>query len=121
MQVQALATIAYEVGDFVGDTSTEFMVKVKRYLNNRYEDALLRCGATMWTGASLGTLGDSDIPLLGLGKVIREGATSDALFQKRQYSKATVHDQKYEFALANYIISGDSNQFNISFCRYPTY
>lgn len=118
---QALASLAFEVGDLVGDTSTAFLTRAKRYLNNRYDDVLLRSGATMWTGASTAELGDTDIPTLGLGKVIREGATADAYYAKRQFQKAQTFEQKYEFALANYIISGDYNLFNISMVRHGDY
>jgi hypothetical protein len=121
MQYQALASLAYEVGQNVGDTSTTFLARINGFLNDRYDDALLRSGATSWTGASLSALGDSDIPILGLGKVIKQGATADAWYAKKQYQKATVHDQKYEFALANFVISGDYNTFNISVCRYYDY
>jgi hypothetical protein len=117
----ALASLAYEVGGKVGDTSSAFMTKIKRWLNDRYEDALLRSGATMWTGASMAALGDSDVPTLGLGKVIKEGAVANAWEAKRQYENAGVHEQKYELALANYIASGDFNLFNISMARYPAY
>jgi hypothetical protein len=117
----ALASLAFEVGERVGDTSAAFLTKIKTFLNDRYDDALLRCGATMWSGASLSALGDSDIPLLGLGKVIKEGGIADAWATKRQYNKSTVHEQKYEFALSNYVISQDYTQFNISFSRYEAY
>lgn len=121
MRNQALASLAAEVGDKVGDTSAAFIARIKIWLNDRYEDALLRSGATMWTGASLAALADSDVPILGLGKVIKQGALAEAWEKKRQYKKAGVHEGKYEFALANYIISGDYNLFNISMSRYPTY
>jgi len=121
MQYHALASLAFEVGDMVGDTSTAFLTKTKRYLNNRYDDVQLRSGATAWTGASSATLGDSDIPTLGMGKIIREGATADAYYTKRQFQKATTFEQKYEFALANYIISGDYNLFGTSMVRHGDY
>lgn len=121
MQNIALASLAYEIGEDVGDTTTTFMTKVKRYLNDRYDDALMRSGATMWTGASLSALGDSAYPTLGLGKVIKQGAIADAWYSKRQYQKANVFEQKYEYALANFIISGDYNTFNISMCRHGDY
>lgn len=121
MQYQALASLAYEVGDFVGDSSATFLTKCKRYLNNRYDDVMLRSGATVWSGASTAALGDSEMPTLGMGKVIREGATADAFYFKRQFQKGNVFEQKYEFALANYIISGDQNTLNLSFARYESY
>jgi hypothetical protein len=121
MQYQALASLAFEVGETVGDTDTGFLTRINRYLNNRYDDALLRSGATTWTGASLASLGAGDIPTLGMGKVIREGATADAFYAKRQFAKAQVFEQKYEFALANFIQSGDYNNFNISMARYDNY
>lgn len=121
MRDLALASLAYEVGDIIGDTSAAFLTRVQRYLNNRYDDAMLRSGATTWTGASLAELSGSDIPVLGLGKVIREGATADGWYAKRQFAKAQTYEQKYEFALANYIISGDYNNFNISMSRYENY
>lgn len=118
MQYIALASLAYEVGDKVGDTSDTFLTRVKRFLNDRYDDALMRSGVTMWIMASTGTLGSSDIPLLGLGKVIKEGGLADAWEAKRQFSKASVYESKYEFALANFVISKDYTQFNISMSRY---
>ena len=121
MQIQALASIAFEVGDEVGDTSTAFLTRIERYLNQRYDDVLLRSGATTWTCASTGTLGSSDIPTLGLGHVIRQGGLADACYAKRQFAKANVFEQKYEFALANFIQSGDYNNFNISMARYEDY
>ena len=121
MQYQALASLAYEVSDFVGDTSTTFLTRVKRFLNDRYDDALMRSGISMWTMASTASLGNTDIPTLGLGKVIKEGAIADAWAVKRQYTKAAVHENKYEFALANYIQSQDYTQFNISMSRYGYY
>ena len=118
MRQIALASIAWEVGGLVGDTSSDFLTKIKTYLNNRYSDALMRSCATMWTMASLAALGDSEIPLLGLGEVIREGATADAYETKRQFNKASRYEQKYEFRLANFIISGDYNRLLASFSRY---
>lgn len=118
MQYQALASLASEVGDLVGDTSSAFMTKVKNFLNDRYDDALMRSGSTTWTMVSMASLADSGVPLLGLGKVVKEGAIADAWMAKRQYSKAAVHENKYEFALANFIISGDYTQFNVSMSRY---
>jgi len=117
----ALASLAFECADMVGDTSTAFMTKCQRFLNNRYEDALLRIGATMWTGASLAGLGGSDIPLLGLGRVIREGATADAWQTKRQFQKSGLFEAKYEKELAQYICSKDPQLFNISMARYEDY
>ena len=121
MQYIALASLAYEVADRVGDTSTTFLTRVKRYLNDRYDDALMRSGISMWTMASTAALGDSDIPILGLGKVIKEGGIADAWDAKRQFAKSAVHENKYEFALANYIISQDYTQFLISMSRYGYY
>ena len=121
MQYQALASLAFEVGENVGDASAAFLVRVERYLNNRYDDALLRSGATMWSGASSASLASAGIPNLGLGKVIREGATADAWYAKRQFAKAEVFERKYEFGLMNFIISGDYQQFNISMARHGDY
>ena len=118
MHNTVLASLAYEVGERVGDTSTAFLTKIKTFLNDRYDDVLLRSCATMWTGASLSALGNSDVPLLGTGKIIKEGAISDAWAAKRQYQKSSVHEGKFNFYLANFIQSGDYQQFNISFSRY---
>lgn len=122
MQAQVLATIAYECGSLVGDTSTSFLAKIKVFLNDRYDDALMRSGATTWAYGSGATysaaLGDTSLPILGLGKVIKQGGISDAWAAKRQFNKAAVYDNKYEFALKNFIISGDYQQFNVSLSRY---
>ena len=118
MRQIALASLAYEIADDIGDTGTAFQTQIKRYLNKRYSDALYRSGATMWTGASLADLADGGIPVLGLGEVIEEGAMADGLTKKRQYTKAAKFEQKYEFKLANYIIGGDSNRFLGSVGRY---
>ncbi len=121
MQYQALATLAYEVGEMVGDTSTTFLSRVERYLNNRYDDALVRTGATIWSLASSASLGSSEIPMLGIGRIIREGATADAYYAKRQFQKAGVFEQKYEFALSNFVIAGNYNTLNLSTARYDDY
>jgi len=118
MQNMALASIASEIGGRIGDTSTTFLAKIKLYLNDRYDNALMRSQATAWTIASTAALADGGIPTLGLGKVIREGATADAYDAKRQFKKAAKFEKKYEYELANYIISGDSNLLNASFSRY---
>lgn len=118
MQYSALASLSYEVGDKIGDTTATFLARVQRWMNDRYDDALMRSGITMWTMASTGTLGSSDMPTLGLGKVIRDGATADALMAKRQYAKAATYETKYETGLANFIISQDFTMFNISMSRY---
>ena len=114
----ALASTAYEIGAKIGYTDSTFLTKVKTYLNDRYDDALMRSGATMWTMASMAALGDGDVPTLGLGKVIKAGATADAYEDKKQFSKSAKFEQKYEVALANFIISGDYNRFLASFGRY---
>lgn len=118
MQSQVLATIAYEVGSLVGDTSASFLTRIKVFLNDRYDDAFMRCNVTQWTNASSAGMGDSDIPYLGLGKVIKQGAISDAFAAKKQFNKAAVYENKYEFALGNFVISGDWQQFNVSLSRY---
>jgi hypothetical protein len=115
---RALASIAFEVGDLVGDTNTTFLTRVKRFLNNRYSEVLMRSCATQWTMASLASLGDSSIPTLGMGEVIQEGATADAWRAKRNYSKGVFHDNMFEKKLGDFIISGDYNRFNVSLSRY---
>ncbi len=118
MQNKALASIAFEIGDKLGDTGSNFLTQVKNFLNERYDDALLKIGATTWSIASTATLGDSDVPLLGLGAIIKHGATSDGYEKKRQFAKAAKSEQKYARSLGDYIISGDPNQFLPSFSRY---
>ena len=115
---KVLATLAYESAFVVGDTSTFFIARVKDFLNDRYDDCLVRIGATAWTTASTARLGDSDIPLLGLGEVIKMGAMADAYAQKRQGQKSAGYEQKYEYKLGTYIMSGDFNRFNCSVGRY---
>ena len=115
---KALASISYEIGGLVGDTSSDFMTKVKIYLNDRYSDSLMRTQATMWTMASLGALADSGIPTLGLGEVIKAGATADAYDTKRAFTKSAKYEKKYDFMLSNFIIAGDSNRLLASFSRY---
>lgn len=118
---KCLATIAYEVSYRVGDTTTAFLARIKDFLNDRYDDALMRTQATQWTMASMARLGDSDIPQLGLGEVIKEGATADAWDSKRQYGKSQKHESKFEWKLANFIIAGDWQQINASFSRYAAH
>lgn len=118
MLQRALASIAFEVGDIVGDTSSAFITRVQRFLNNRYSDVLMRSCATMWTMASRASLGSTDIPTLGMGEIIQAGATADAWETKRQFSKAAKYEQKYDFMLGNFIISGDNNRILASFDRY---
>ena len=118
MQYSALASLSYEVGDKIGDTSAAFLARVQRWMNDRYDDALMRTGITMWTMASTAALGSADMPTLGLGKVIRDGATADALLAKRQYAKSDTYETKYETGIANFIISQDFTMFNISMSRY---
>ena len=119
MQNIALASLAYEVGDKVGDPSTAFTTRVKTWLNERYDDAYMRGAfATTWSLASSAPLGDADIPLLGLGLVIKTGAIADAWDAKRQFTKAAKYETKYEFALGNFIISKPWTQVLASFSRY---
>lgn len=115
---KALASISYEVGEKVGDTSASFLTRINTDLNDRYSDALMRTGATMWSMASLGALGSSDVPLLGLGEVIKAGAIADAYDAKRAFSKSAKYEKKYDFMLGNFIISGDYNRLLVSFSRY---
>ena len=72
----------------------------------------------MWTMASLSALSSSSVPTLGLGEVIKAGATADAYDDKRQFTKSAKYEKKYDFMLGNFIISGDYNQFLTSFSRY---
>jgi hypothetical protein len=118
MHNKVLATLAYEVSYRVGDTSASFIAKVKDFLNDRYDDVMLRSAATIWTNASTARLGDTDIPTLGLGEVIKEGAIADAWDAKRQFAKSTKFEAKFEFKLANFIISEPFTRFNISIGRY---
>jgi hypothetical protein len=115
---KVLATLAYEVAFKTGDTTTAFIARIKDFLNDRNDDAILRSGATAWTTASLARLGDTDIPTLGLGEVIKEGALADAWDAKRQYGKSQKHEMKFERKLGNYIMSGDFNRINASVGRY---
>jgi hypothetical protein len=118
MQSIALASIAYEVGYKVGDTSSIFLSRVKAYLNDRYDDCLMRTQATMWSISSTASLADAAIPQLGLGRVIADGATADAYDAKRQFQKAAKYEQKYQWELANFVISQPWTQINASFSRY---
>ena len=88
MQNTALASIAFEIGDKIGDTTTNFTTRIKTFLNDRYDEVLFKIGATLWCIASTATLGDADIPLLGTGMIIRHGATSDA-YEKKTIFKSS--------------------------------
>lgn len=118
---KVLATLAYEVGFKVGDTSPTFLARVKDFLNDRNDDAIFRSGATIWSIASTARLGDTDIPTLGLGEVIKEGALADAWDAKRQYNKAAKHDLKYEYKLGSFIITQPATLINASVSRYEAY
>ena len=74
----------------------------------------------MWSYASLGELNVSST-ISDIGDIIELGAIADAWDSKRQFNKASKYEQKYEFALANRIISGEYNMFNTSFSRYDYY
>ncbi len=115
---KALASIAFEIGNKIGDTSSTYLAKVSVYLNERYSDSLMRSGATIWTMASMAELGASGVPVVGLGEVIKAGATADAYEDKRNFLKSAKFEDKYTFALENYIIAGDQNRFLPSFGRY---
>lgn len=118
---KVLATLAYEIGWKVGDTSTAFLDRVKDFLNDRNDDAIMRTGATIWTIASLARLSDTDIPTLGLGEVIKDGATADAYDQKRQFQKAAKYEQKYEYRLGTYVTTQPWTLINASVGRYEAY
>jgi len=102
---KCLATLSYEVGFLVGDTSTTFLARIKDFLNDRYDDVLFRSGSTIWSLVSTGRLTDASIPTLGLGEVIKDGATANAYDAKRQFGKSAKYEQKYEYRLGNFIIS----------------
>lgn len=118
---KVLATLAYEIGYTVGDTSTSFLARVKDYLNDRNDDAIFRSGATIWTLASLARLNDTDIPTLGLGEVIKSGAMADAYDAKRQFQKAAKYEQKFEYKLGSFIMTQPATLINASVGRYEAY
>jgi hypothetical protein len=109
------------VGNLVGDTSATFLVKIRTFLNNRYRDAIMRFGATMWSYASLGEVSGAAYFPIDIADVLELGACADAWDVKRQFSKAAKYEQKYEWALANRIIAGDYNMFLTSFYRYAAH
>lgn len=115
---KVIATLAYEVGFKVGDTSVSFLARIKDFLNDRNDDVLFRSCATLWAIASTARLGDTDIPTLGLGEVIKEGATADAYDAKRQFQKAAKYEQKYEYKLGSFVIAGNPNLIVASVDRY---
>jgi hypothetical protein len=118
---KVLATLSYEVGFMVGDTSTTFLARIKDFLNDRNDDAIFRSGATIWSIASTARLGDTDIPTLGLGEVIKVGAISDAYDAKRQPQKAAKFLQAYEYKLGSFIINQPWTLINASVGRYEAY
>lgn len=118
---KALASLAYETGQRIGDTSSIFLTKIKTYLNDRYSDFQMRVGSTMWCLASTGALGDSDVPMLGAGEVIKLGALADGWEDKRHMNKGAKYNMDYERKLADFIISGQFTQFNISVYRYTAH
>ena len=118
---KCIATLAYEVGYLVGDTTTSFLARIKDFLNDRNDDAVFRSGATIWAIASTARLGDSDIPTLGLGEVIKAGATADAYDNKRQFQKSAKYLQTYEYKLGSFIISGNPQLICASVSRYEAY
>lgn len=113
-------TIQYNVADMVGDTSATFLTRIDGFLSNRYRDATMRLGATMWSYASLGELNVSST-INDIGDIIEIGAIADAWDAKRQFNKSSKYEKKYEYAIANRVISGDCNRFNTSFSRYDYY
>lgn len=102
---KVIATLAYEIAYKVGDTTSAFLARIKDYLNDRYDDCLFRSGSTIWAISSTARLTDADIPTLGLGEVIKDGATADAYDAKRQFNKASKYEQKYEYRLGSFIIT----------------
>ena len=118
---KVLATLAYEAGFLVGDTSTSFLARIKDFLNDRNDDAVFRSGATIWTLATTPRLGDADIPTLGLGEVIKDGAIADAYDAKRQFNKASKYEMKYEYKLGSFIINQPWTLINASVSRYEAY
>ena len=118
---KVLATLAYEAGFLVGDTSTSFLARIKDFLTDRNDDAIFRSGATIWSIASTARLGDTDIPTLGLGEVIKDGAIADAYDAKRQFNKASKYEMKYEYKLGSFIINQPWTLINASVSRYEAY
>lgn len=115
---KTIATIESNVGTMVGDTSANFLAKIRIFVNNRWRDTNTRMNGTMWSYASFGDISGATFFPIDYDDILEIGATADAFNIKRQFSKSSRYEQKYEYALANRIISGDSNRFNISFSRY---
>ena len=115
---KTFSTIVSNVTGMVGDTSATFRARVENWVNMRHRDVMMRCNATMWTHASYGDMGGASIPLLNSGDILEYGAIADAWDAKRQFAKGTKYEQKFEFALAKKVMSGDQNQFLASTSRY---
>lgn len=115
---KTISTIENNVGILVGDTSTNFLTKVRIFVNNRWRDSVMRLNGTMWSYASFGDISGATYFPIDYDDILELGATSDAFKIKKQFAKAASFTQSYEYALSTRVIAGDHNRFNISFSRY---